>query len=329
MVKNTRRPEKSNKLLVGLLIFLIILLGIFVIIYLFYQNVPGSPINLNPVVVKAPVVQNQTYLEVLQFYPSMKFNHNLISYNMEDECSEEKRERMIEAFDTLSNLIKIVSFYEVVGESDIEVSCSGQEDIEEGEYFIAGEGGAREIISTGRYNIISNGMVILHGNPHGFLECDWANVELHELIHVFGFDHSENPNSLMYNLLESCDQELDDSIINELKRLYSQENLADLYLEDVKIVKKRRYIDFNLTVKNSGSIDAENVKVSVFDDGELIKSFDLEDDEGKIRYGAGIIISIENLKLKHSNPDEIQLVVDSDNFIEEIDEENNIAKITF
>tara|TARA_Y100000034_G_scaffold21160_1_gene24351 strand:+ start:17771 stop:18742 length:972 start_codon:yes stop_codon:yes gene_type:complete len=320
-----------NKILMTLLIVLVLLFGGFGVIYFIYQNIPGKPVNLEPVVVEAPIAQNQTYEEVMQFYPSMKFNHNKISYKVEEECKGDKRERMIEAFDELSSLVGVISFYEVEFKEgvDIEISCSGQEGVVEGEYFIAGEGGAKEIILTERYNIINQGVVLLHGNPHGFLECSWANVELHELIHVFGFDHSENPDSLMYSLLESCSQRLDESIINELKTLYSQENLADLYLEDVEIVKKRRYIDFDLTVKNSGSIDAENVKLSVFDDGELVKSFDLGDEEGKIKYGAGIKISIENLRLKSSSPDEIQLVIDSDNFIKEIDEENNIAKISF
>ena len=47
------------------------------------------------------------------------------------------------------------------------------------------------------------------------------------------------------------------------------------------------------------------------------------------KYGAGIILSIENLKLKHSNPDEIKFVIDYDNSIKEFDEENNVAVISF
>ena len=61
----------------------------------------------------------------------------------------------------------------------------------------------------------------------------------------------------------------------------------------------------------------------------MIGSFDLEDKEGEIKYGAGIIVSIENLKLKSSNPKEIKFVIDYENLIKEIDEENNVAAIKF
>ena len=97
--------------------------------------------------------------------------------------------------------------------------------------------------------------------------------------------------------LKRLSEKLDDSIINELNRLYSEENLADLYFDKVNVIKKRRYIDFNLTVKNSGAINANGVKFSIFDDGELIKTFDLKDQEGEVKYGAGIIIGIENLAI--------------------------------
>ena len=40
-------------------------------------------------------------------------------------------------------------------------------------------------------------------------------------------------------------------------------------------------------------------------------------------------VEIQNLKLIHKNPKEIQFVIDKDNLIKEIDEENNIAKTSF
>ena len=327
-----KSSANTNKILWILLIFFILLFGALSVGYVLYQNLPGAPITLEPVVIKAPVIENQTFEDVKQFYSNMKFNHNQISYNIDSLCSDEKKQRMIEAFDSLSRLVGNIIFYRVSNmteEVDIEISCSEQEKFTEEEYFIAGEGGAKEIVSTGRYNIISSGMVLLHDSFKRVLECDWANVELHELIHVFGFGHSENPDSLMYSILENCDQKLDEAIIEELKRLYSEENLPDLYFESVSAVKRRRRLDFNLTVRNLGAIDAENVEFSVLDEGEIVSTFDLKDKDGKIKYGAGIIISVTDLPLKHVNPDEISFIIDYENSIEEIDKENNVAKITF
>jgi len=314
-----------------LLIILLLLAGILAIIYIVYQNIPGAPVILKPIVLKAPVIEKKAYAEVKQFYPNMKFNHNSISYFIDTACNDKKKQRMREAFDMFARLVKNVSFYEVFENQnpDIEVSCSEQEEEETRDYFIAGEGGAKEIVPTERYNVISQGIILLYKDVSGFLECDWANVELHELTHVFGFDHSENPNSLMYEYLENCEQELDKLITDELNLLYSEENLADLYFEDLNVIKKRKYLDFNLTVKNSGVINAQNVIFGVFDNDELVDSFDLKDEDGEIKYGAGIIISIENLKLNNINSDNIEFIIDYDNLIKEIDEDNNLAQIGF
>ena len=232
---------------------------------------------------------------------------------------------MINAFNELSSKVSTIDFYEVLTTPDIEILCSEYTKPTPGDYFIAGEGGAREIIQTGRYNIITNGIILLHGNPHEFYKCDWPNIELHELIHVFGFDHSTDKNSLMYPYLSSCDQKLDASIINTLKDLYSEENLPDLYFKDINVIKKGKYLDFNLTVKNSGAIDAKDVSFAVLDDEQLVKTFSLND----LIFGGGMIVGIQNLKLIHKNPKEIQFVIDKDNLIKEIDEENNIAKTSF
>ena len=51
-------------------------------------------------------------------------------------------------------------------------------------------------------------------------------------------------------------------------KLYLEDNLPDLYFENVDaVIKKdflRTYIDFNLTIKNSGVVDASNIYFSVF-----------------------------------------------------------------
>jgi len=312
---------------IGVLIILVILLLVVSAAgYLLYMNIPGEPMALNPVVKESPKleVENLSYA-VKQFHPNMKFNHNSISYTIDSACSEEKKNRMIEAFNELSDKVGIISFYSVIENPDIEISCSEDEKTSVDEdYFIAGEGGAKEIIQTDRYNIITNGIILLYWNPHGAVNCDWSNIELHELLHVFGFEHSKDENSLMYPYLESCEQRLAQSIIDDLKELYSQPNLADLYFEKVVIIKKGRYLDFNVTIKNSGDIDAGDVLLGVFDEGERIGEAD-DFKLGDIKYGAGVSLSIQNIKLKNRNSKKIEIVLDEKNVIKEIDENNNVV----
>lgn len=318
-------PVEKSRLdaVLGTTLTFLILIALAVIIYFVYLNFPFGTESLDLDIENLPELEG--IWESGQFYPNMKFNHNSISYKIDSACSQEKRNRMISAFNELSSKVGLISFYSVFENPDIEVSCSEYTKQIPGDYFIAGEGGAKEIIQTGRYNIITNGIILLHGNPHGFYKCDWANIELHELIHVFGFDHSADKNSLMYPYLNSCDQKLDASIINTLKDLYSEENLPDLYFKDINVVKKGKYLDFNLTVKNSGAIDAKDVSFAVLDDGQLVKTFGLND----LIFGGGMRVEIQNLKLIHKNPKEIQFVIDKDDLIKELDEENNIAKTDF
>ncbi len=318
-------PVEKSRLdaVLGVILIFFILIALAVIIYFVYLNFPFGAENLDLDIENLPELEGIGESE--QFYPNMKFNHNSISYKIDSACSQEKRDRMISAFNELSFKVSAIDFYEVLTTPDIEVLCSEYIKQTPGDYFIAGEGGAKEIIQTGRYNIITEGIVLLHGNPHEFYKCDWPNIEFHELIHVFGFDHSADKNSLMYPYLNSCDQKLDVSIINTLKDLYSEENLPDLYFKELNVAKKGIYLDFNLTVKNSGAIDAKDVSFDVLDDGQLVKTFDL----GDLIFGGGMRIEIQNLKLIHKNPDEISFVIDGNNLIKEIDEKNNIAKTGF
>lgn len=323
--------EQPNYLLVFLKIILnifIVLLIVFVLLigaYFLYQNIPGEPKSIN--MISEPLkleVGNLSY-EVKQFHPNMKFNHNSISYNIDSGCDNDKKKRMLEAFSELKENVKVINFHSVSERADIEVSCSEYTYQKEKDFFIAGEGGAKEIIQTGKYNVITNGVILLHGNPHGFYKCEWPNIELHELLHVFGFDHSKDEYSLMYPYLESCDQKLDKSIVNDLKKLYSKENLADLYFEEVTAVKKGRYLDFNISIKNLGVVSAENTMLDVFDDDKKVGNFELKN----ISFGAGVNFYVVNFKLKSRSSKNIKLVIDADNLIKEIDENNNAAELKF
>lgn len=318
-------PVEKSRLdaVLGVILIFFILVALAVIVYFIYLNFPFGAEDLDLDIENLPELEGIGESE--QFYPNMKFNHNSISYKIDSACSQEKRDRMISAFNELSFKVSVIDFYEVLTIPDVEVLCSEYTKQTPGDYFIAGEGGAKEIIQTGRYNIITEGIVLLHGNPHEFYECGWPNIELHELIHVFGFDHSADKNSLMYPYLNSCDQKLEVSIINTLKDLYSEENLPDLYFKELNVAKKGIYLDFNLTVKNSGAIEAKDVSFDVLDDGQLVKTFDL----GDLIFGGGMRVEIQNLKLIHKNPDEISFVIDGNNLIKEIDEKNNIAKTGF
>jgi hypothetical protein len=296
--------------------------------YTIYQDFSSNPENLN-VILNSEA--NRTFVSsspVKQFNRNMKFNHNNISYSFLD-CTYDKQSRTKNAFDIISNETGIIYFTEVEKSADIKILCSQTKKPSENldsEYFIAGEGGPGEIIQTKNFNVILNGSVLLYSSNEKTIKCSLPSIELHELLHVFGFDHSSNESSLMYPYLTSCKQVLDSSIIRDLKKLYSEQNLPDLYFDLFSSpVKKGRYLNINFTIKNSGTTDGKNVNFSIIEDGKKIETHEL----GDIRFGAGVIMKMENIKLKSSSPEKILIVIDYDNKIMELDKNNNIAEINF
>ena len=310
-----------------IIVMLVILLLISVYAgYIFYSSMSSEPENLSVVFSPNTVYGNQSLSQVRQFNVNMKFNHNKITYAFHD-CDLSKQEKMLTALEIISNETKVITFEESSDRPDIDIFCS-EKNKESGDvgsdFFIAGEGGAKEIIPTGKYNIITSGSVLLYKSPHGSLVCKTPTIELHELLHVFGFDHSSDKNSLMYPYLTSCSQTLDRSILNELTRLYSEENLPDLYFENfTSPIRRGRYLDLNFTIKNSGTTDAKNVNFSIVEDGKIIETHDL----GDIRFGAGVFMKIDSLRLSSSGSQNLSVIIDLKNTIKEYDKSNNIAEV--
>ncbi len=317
--------EDKNKLLktINFIISIFLILTILFLSYYIYLNIPRNPEKLN--INNDPSFEPIITSEVKQFYPNMKFNHNKISYIIGKDCNSEKRLKMEKAFQELSSNVPILVFYESESSPEIKISCTKNDEINIDEkHFTAGEGGAKEIIQTGNYNIITEGIILLYENTKAKSKnCDYPNVELHELLHVLGFDHSESKKSIMYLYIESCDQILDQSIINQLKVLYSKENLPDLYFDKINVTKKGIYLDFDLTAKNSGSVKAQKVILTIMDGDIIIEKKDL----GNLNFGSGVTLKITNLKLKRLNPDEISFILDKDNEIRESNENNNFINI--
>jgi|WetSurMetagenome_2_1015567.scaffolds.fasta_scaffold201218_1 hypothetical protein len=255
------------------------------------------------------VSEKPSYSSDLQFYPDMRFVATNLSFSIGSECSSVKTENMMWAFNYLENVTGIISFYSSE-EGDIKVSCA--EGYQQGELFVAGEGGPETIINSTLFNVIVKGKILLLSSDR----CS-EKVALHELLHVFGFKHSDNPNSIMYNL-SSCNQQITEDIIDEIKRLYSIPVLPDLYFSSVSGTKKGSYANLNFSVRNQGLAEASNVSVEFFSDGKKIN----EESLGRIEPGAGKIFSIKNLRV--SSATSISLVISGGN---ELDKSNNQAEL--
>jgi len=152
------------------------------------------------------------------------------------------------------------------------------------------------------------------------VKCAEPIVEIHELMHVFGYDHVDNKSSVLYPYF-SCEQVLGQDFIDDMIRLYSVEPKSELYFGNITAVKSGPYLDFNISVPNEGLIEASGVNLEVYGNGKKQDVFQLND----IDSGVITSFSIENLHLSSRNIKEVEFRLKSST--KEYDLKNNVVKL--
>lgn len=245
----------------------------------------------------------------MQFYSNMRYPTPLISYNIKD-CNLQKQDDMKRAFDLISN-VTMLSFYSVESNEEISVTCEDTNRIEGG-LFVAGEGGPTNISQAGDFNVILHGKILLIKDS----KCPNPNIGIHELLHALGFDHSENPNNIMY-ATSNCKQTIGEDIPVMIDELYSIETLPDLALFDVSATMRGKYLDTNITIKNIGLKKAGSLNLVIYANGKKIKEHQLNE----LDIGYGKLIKFTNILITQINVNELSYSIVAD--FEELDKINN------
>jgi len=253
--------------------------------------------------------------ESMQFYENMRYPSQDVSYKIQG-CTLQKSDEMKKSFEIIENLT-ILNFYPVISNEEILITCDSKIKFE-GDLFIAGEGGPINITRAGYFNVIRQGAITLIRES----KCENPNVGIHELFHALGFDHSENPNNIMYPI-SKCSQTIGQDIPDFINWLYSFQSLPDLTFENVSATMSGRYLDLNFTVRNQGLKDSMGVKVEIYADGEIIK--EIESEPLKIGHGRRIVIN--NIFILQKSIDELRFFIKTD--FEELDKENNEAILKY
>ena len=286
-------------------------------ILILYDNMPHDPVDL--VVNSVDRGEHTSYIDygtTPVFSKNLRFDHTNITYYIEYNCPNKRRRKMIKAFEIFEEKMDIIKFIQIdePSNADILVGCS-DDYISVGEdLFAAGEGGPSEIINTSIFKVIKKGKISLYKETG----CDYPVVEIHELSHVFGFDHTPNEKSIMHNV-SRCDQRITPDMVTIIQELYSIEPKADLRISNVSSIKKGKYLDFNITVLNEGLKLAKNVNISIISKGEEIEITPL----GDIDIGFGRTLKAQNIMLNSRSVDEIEFIVDKNSAIEELNKKNN------
>lgn len=245
----------------------------------------------------------------MQFYDNMRYQSSEISYKIEN-CPLAREDEMNRAFSFLENRTTL-NFYEVENEEEISVTCEDSVRGEEG-LFIAGEGGVTNVVVTDNFNVIFNGIIVLIRET----KCPDPLVGTHELLHALGFDHSDNPNNIMYPTV-NCKQTIGDDLINHIEWLYSFPTLSDLVFENASASMQGGYLDLSTTIRNQGLKDSETSTLVIYADNKSIKEFEIE----PISIGSGRMVALSKVFVMQRNIEELEFFIKYDS--EELDKDNN------
>lgn len=245
----------------------------------------------------------------LQFYQNMRFPETNISYKIEN-CPLKRTNDMSWAFNIISGLT-ILNFYPVVYGQEITVTCNDTNKFE-GNLFVAGEGGPTNITVAGDFNVIESGKILLIKDS----DCERPNIALHELLHVLGFNHSDNPKNIMYEI-SKCDQTIGDDIINFINKIYSIPTEPDLLFENASALMHGKYLDINFSIRNDGLKYAGDSVVNIIANGKQVKQINIP----PIEIGYGREIYMGNIWVRQINVQNIELIIE--NNFDELSKTNN------
>lgn len=250
----------------------------------------------------------------MQFYPNMRFPYTQISYKIEDSCTLQKKDEMTRAFNIVENK-SLLDFRKVNSLEEITVSCENKNRVEQN-MFVAGEGGPTNVTINDMFNIIYHGDVLLIRDS----KCPQPNIALHELFHVLGFNHSTNPNNIMYPVSD-CDQVISSDMIGLLNEVYAIPSYSDLIITDASAVMHGKYLDIEVKIRNNGVISSEDSNLIISSGEDIIRDIDIE----PLYPGYGISLSLTNTWVPKLVVDELKFYISSE--FNELDKKNNEIKL--
>lgn len=296
------------------IVFIVLAVGLIAFNSFFIWSNYISPKKINLSSYASAPLQKPVVYEAKQFYPNMRYPNREISFSIESYCNPEKRRNILSALKILGDLT-ILRFYESNENSEIKFICSSAPEETNSPYLVVGEGGPTKIINTTSYNIILEGKIFLYKEE----KCPTPVITLHEILHAFGFEHSNDENNVLFPVT-NCEQTIDSEVIKTINNIYSTESLPDIAIEFANATIIGNYLSFSLIIANLGLKESSDATIIVLSNEKEIKKIPLE----PIELGKKRIFTAKNIPVfKKTN--EITFFIESKE--DELSKENNKATL--
>ncbi|MBU5537582.1 MAG: matrixin family metalloprotease [Candidatus Aenigmatarchaeota archaeon] len=319
--------------IIGFLFSLLLFVSLITISYKLGQVI----IELNVPVLQSANTTKLTLPEEPMSNFTLRWNHFPLTVYMQTDFIKQKPEyatNFREALNIWQTATKNLVEFSMVTSPEADLTVEWVPDLKEKALDTLGNTDIKFINVSG-FGLIQKAKIQLltKTNNKQLSETDMINLALHEIGHALGLSHSNDENDIMYPTLTIPTKEIksiSQKEIQKLQEIYAIKPKPDLRIVEVNVSKAtvKRFVttfylaNISLMVENTGLLDATSPHLLINADNVKVKQEILPD----IPLGNRLNVIFGNLHIENDF-NVVEIIIDPENVIEELNEENNIAKL--
>ena len=267
-------------------------------------------------------------------FPNLRWNHMPLTVFI-DSRTARKDSYPLDiklALDTWKDATNGVISFELANNRDADITVVWTDKLKSDSLDAAGNTDIKFFNQT-NFKILTKAEIQLLNEVDGreLTEFDMINLAMHEVGHALGLGHNDAEDSIMNPTLKIPSKDvisITKPEIEDLLDTYEIQPKPDLYIAsnstvtkivDKRLFKENYYINAVISIQNIGIVDSRNATVVIKADGRIVR----EDEMPEVPIGAVFTRTYINQPVE-KNFSTVEIVLDSENLIDELDERNNI-----